>query len=125
MSCCFKEVAKARIAAPDPAKHMNYTQGMVLGVEDFTQEFVGLHGRTMQKGGGHFNYESMPDGPHEAVGRACERKPVGPHREGPCGSAASRRWPMRSGEQSRARFAPAATGPNESPLLFFLTAAES
>src|SRR5438034_11731545 len=30
---------------PDPAKHVNFTQGMVLGVGDFTQEFAYLSGR--------------------------------------------------------------------------------
>ena len=45
MSCCFKDVAKAGAAAPDPTKHMRYTQGMVLGVEDFDQEFAYLSGR--------------------------------------------------------------------------------
>src|SRR5262245_44783714 len=29
----------------DPAKHVNYTLGMVLGVDDFTQEFAYLSGR--------------------------------------------------------------------------------
>ena len=32
-------------AAPDPSKHVNYTQGMVLGVDDFTQEFAYLDNR--------------------------------------------------------------------------------
>src|SRR5205823_6426631 len=31
--------------APDPSKHVKFTQGMVLGVEDFTQEFAYLSGR--------------------------------------------------------------------------------
>jgi hypothetical protein len=31
--------------APDPSKHVNYTQGMVLGVDDFTQEFAYLDNR--------------------------------------------------------------------------------
>ena len=30
---------------PDPSKHVNYTLGMVLGVDDFTQEFAYLSGR--------------------------------------------------------------------------------
>ena len=30
---------------PDPAKHVNYTYGMVLGVDDFTQEFAYLAAR--------------------------------------------------------------------------------
>jgi hypothetical protein len=32
-------------APPNPAKHVNYTLGMVLGVDDFTQEFAYLSGR--------------------------------------------------------------------------------
>jgi hypothetical protein len=31
--------------APDPSKHVNYTLGMVLGVDDFNQEFAYLAGR--------------------------------------------------------------------------------
>jgi hypothetical protein len=30
---------------PDPSKHVRYTRGMVLGVDDFTQEFAYLSGR--------------------------------------------------------------------------------
>jgi Collagen triple helix repeat (20 copies) len=33
--------------SPDPAKHVNYTQGMVLGVDDFVQEFGYLSGRDL------------------------------------------------------------------------------
>ena len=33
------------VAVPDPSKHVNYTHGMVLGVDDFTQEFAYLSGR--------------------------------------------------------------------------------
>ena len=33
------------VAVPDPGKHVNYTYGMVLGVDDFTQEFAYLSGR--------------------------------------------------------------------------------
>ncbi|MDT7604491.1 MAG: hypothetical protein QOF61_2488 [Acidobacteriota bacterium] len=32
-------------AAPDPSKHVNYSYGMVLGVDDLTQEFAYLTGR--------------------------------------------------------------------------------
>jgi len=32
-------------ATPDPSKHVNYTLGMVLGVDDFKQEFAYLSGR--------------------------------------------------------------------------------
>src|SRR5437763_106871 len=35
----------AAAPAPDPSKHVNYTLGMVLGVDDFTQEFAYLSGR--------------------------------------------------------------------------------
>ena len=33
------------VATPDPSKHVNYSLGMVLGVDDFTQEFAYLSGR--------------------------------------------------------------------------------
>ena len=33
-------------ATPDPGKHVNYVLGMVLGVDDFTQEFAYLAGRS-------------------------------------------------------------------------------
>lgn len=33
------------VAVPDPGKHVNFTHGMVLGVDDFTQEFAYLSGR--------------------------------------------------------------------------------
>lgn len=32
-------------ATPDPSKHVNFTQGMVLGADDFNQEFAYLAGR--------------------------------------------------------------------------------
>lgn len=35
----------APTSSPDPTKHVNYTVGMVLGVDDFTQEFAYLSGR--------------------------------------------------------------------------------
>lgn len=42
----FKEkTAPTLVVPPDPTKHVNYTQGMVLGVDDFTQEFDYLSGR--------------------------------------------------------------------------------
>jgi hypothetical protein len=37
--------ALPRVAPLDPAKHVNYTLGMVLGVDDFDQEFAYLSGR--------------------------------------------------------------------------------
>jgi hypothetical protein len=32
-------------APPDPTKHVNYTLGMILGADDFDQEFAWLSGR--------------------------------------------------------------------------------
>ncbi len=47
MSCsCFSaKVTTANMAEPNPTKHVNYNLGMVLGVDDFTQEFSYLSGR--------------------------------------------------------------------------------
>jgi hypothetical protein len=39
------KVATATATAADPAKHVNYTPGMVLGVDEFTQEFAYLSNR--------------------------------------------------------------------------------
>lgn len=41
----FLPFVSAAVATPDPSKHVNYTLGMVLGVDDFTQEFAYLSGR--------------------------------------------------------------------------------
>src|SRR5213078_4015060 len=45
MSCFSSNSTGAPIAEPDPTKHVNYTLGMVLGVDDFNQEFAYLSGR--------------------------------------------------------------------------------
>lgn len=45
MSCFSSNPNTATVAEPDPAKHVNYNVGMVLGVDDFTQEFAYLSGR--------------------------------------------------------------------------------
>jgi len=45
MSDFEKQPVTPLAAPPDPAKHVNYAQGMVLGVDDFTQEFAYLSGR--------------------------------------------------------------------------------
>jgi hypothetical protein len=46
MGCCFEsKTAKLSSAEPDPSKHVNYTVGMVLGEDDFRQEFAYLSGR--------------------------------------------------------------------------------
>ena len=45
MSCFSSTTNGNSTAGPDPAKHVNYSLGMVLGVDDFTQEFAYLSGR--------------------------------------------------------------------------------
>lgn len=45
MSTFSVPVAAPAVAEPDPFKHVNYVHGMVLGVDDFTQEFAHLSGR--------------------------------------------------------------------------------
>jgi hypothetical protein len=47
MSCsCFSShTNNMTLADPNPAKHVNFNVGMVLGVDDFTQEFAYLSGR--------------------------------------------------------------------------------
>jgi hypothetical protein len=42
----FATAALPDVAPPDPTKHVKYTLGMVLGVDDFTQEFAYVSGRT-------------------------------------------------------------------------------
>jgi hypothetical protein len=41
----FTPVSLPQIAPPDPTKHVNYEMGMVLGVDDFVQEFAYSSGR--------------------------------------------------------------------------------
>lgn len=45
MGCCNEPVATLTGTPPDPSQHVNYARGMVLGVDDFTQEFSYLSGR--------------------------------------------------------------------------------
>jgi hypothetical protein len=45
MSCFTSQVNGMAVSEPDPTKHVNYNLGMVLGVDDFTQEFAYLSGR--------------------------------------------------------------------------------
>lgn len=45
MSTFTKLVATTPDAAPDPTRHVNYNVGMLLGVDDFNQEFAYLSGR--------------------------------------------------------------------------------
>jgi hypothetical protein len=43
--CFTSHIATATATEPDATKHVNYQLGMVLGVEDFVQEFAYLNGR--------------------------------------------------------------------------------
>jgi hypothetical protein len=45
MNSFSPQLATPSASAADPSKHVNYTYGMVLGVDDFTQEFAYLAGR--------------------------------------------------------------------------------
>ncbi|MBC8160667.1 MAG: hypothetical protein H7Z42_05545 [Roseiflexaceae bacterium] len=73
----FQTVVTAEDAAPDLSKHVNYVQGMVLGVDDFTQEFAYLNGRTQwlareaigygALSGLHVTVEPTGDGPRVRV----------------------------------------------------------
>jgi hypothetical protein len=45
MGCCNEPAAALASAAPDPTQHVHFAKGMVLGVDDFTQEFAFLAGR--------------------------------------------------------------------------------
>lgn len=45
MSCFAKDATPVRAKSADPTRHVNYVRGMVLGVDEFTQEFAYLSGR--------------------------------------------------------------------------------
>src|SRR5882762_1185222 len=45
MSCFSANATTANVAESDPTKHVNFNVGMVLGVDDFTQEFAYSSGR--------------------------------------------------------------------------------
>jgi hypothetical protein len=45
MGCCNDTAIALTGSAPNPHQHVNYAKGMVLGVDDFTQEFAYLSGR--------------------------------------------------------------------------------
>jgi hypothetical protein len=45
MSCFSLHTNSTTVAEADPTKHVSYNVGMVLGVDDFTQEFAYLSGR--------------------------------------------------------------------------------
>ena len=45
MSAAGSPASNQPTVLPDPGKHVNYTLGMILGVDDFVQEFTYLNGR--------------------------------------------------------------------------------
>jgi hypothetical protein len=45
MGCCNELATALETATFDPTEHVNFTKGMVLGVDDFRQEFAYLSGR--------------------------------------------------------------------------------
>src|SRR5258708_1769158 len=45
MSTTFAQLAATPDTVPDPSKHVNYTLGMLLGVDDFNQDFAFHSGR--------------------------------------------------------------------------------
>jgi hypothetical protein len=46
MGCCSEQTVSLGSTNRDPFKHVNYAKGMVLGVDDLTQEFAYLSGRS-------------------------------------------------------------------------------
>jgi len=59
MSSFAPYVAPLRSAPLDPTKHVNYSLGMVLGVDDFTQEFAYLAGRDQWMARELFGYGTL------------------------------------------------------------------
>jgi len=87
MSSFAPQVATLREPPPDPSKHVNYTLGMVLGVDDFTQEFAYLAGRNQWLARDLLGYgtvcglqvtiDSTSQGPRVAVGPGTAISPQG------------------------------------------------
>jgi hypothetical protein len=83
----FQTLVTAADAAPDPSKHVNYVQGMVLGVDDFNQEFAFLNGRIQwlareaigygALSGLHVSVEPTGDGPRVRVAAGVALTPRG------------------------------------------------
>jgi hypothetical protein len=60
MSTGFAQLAAApNVATADPSKHVNYTFGMLLGVDDFNQEFAYLAGRDQWLARDLFGYGTL------------------------------------------------------------------
>ena len=88
MGCCDEPATALAVATTDPTQHVNYAKGMVLGVDDFTQEFAYLSGRTQWLARETVGYgttnglrvwveESGADGPRLHVGAGTALVPSG------------------------------------------------
>jgi hypothetical protein len=90
MGCCNEPVSTLSGTAPDPTQHVNYARGMVLGVDDFTQEFAYLSGRDQWLARDAIGYGTVSglrvygenegtDGPRLHVGAGSALVPSGKH----------------------------------------------
>lgn len=88
MSTAYAQFAAApSVAAPDPSKHVNYTLGMLLGVDDFNQEFAYLSGRDQWMArdlvgygtvcGLRVSLDSTTNGPRVSVSSGTALSPLG------------------------------------------------
>src|SRR5436309_14942210 len=90
MGCCTDPVTTMKGTPPDPSQHVNYARGMVLGVDDFTQEFAYLAGREQWLARDAIGYGTLSglrvfaedagaDGPRLPVTAGSAQAPSGEH----------------------------------------------
>lgn len=90
MGCCNEPVNMLTGTPPDPTQHVNYARGMVLGVDDFVQEFTWLDGRDRWQARDALGYGTLSglrvmaeidgtDGPRLHVGAGSALMPSGRH----------------------------------------------
>ena len=87
MRCCNEPSVALTASVQDPTLHVNYAKGMVLGVDDFTQEFAYLSGRDQwavrellgygTTSGLAVTVEDTADGPQVRVGPGAAAVPSG------------------------------------------------
>ncbi len=87
MKCCNDASTVLPGSPPDPSLHVNYTKGMILGVDDFTQEFAYLAGRSQRIVREFAGYgttcglavtvEDTPDGPRIRISAGSAATPSG------------------------------------------------
>src|SRR5215469_4902520 len=87
MGCCSDAPDMRASTAQGPSMHVNYTKGMVLGVDDFTQEFAYLSGRdqrAVRELGGYgtisglaVGVEDTAQGPRLRIASGSAATPVG------------------------------------------------